>query len=146
MKALSTVRLVVSTAALQASKASCAVVEGATAAARGPPVSAAPLRVSSGPPAVAPPRSASTPDGELPAVAMPRPPVPSAPPTLARQLAPGVAMAAASVVLTVLDHVYASVSGEVFSIGPLRTTWIAVLLLVGGLGLVAMRLVALRQD
>jgi len=111
-----------------------------------PASSAASPRLSSRPPAVAPGRSASTPDGELPAVAMPRAPVPSAPPTLARQLAPGIAMATASVVLTVLDHVYASVSGEVFSIGPLRTTWIAVLLLVGGLGLVAMRLVALRQD
>jgi hypothetical protein len=55
-------------------------------------------------------------------------------------------MAAGSVVLTLLDRVYASVSGEVFSIGPLRTGWIAALLLVGGLGLVAMRLVAARQD
>jgi hypothetical protein len=83
----------------------------------------------------------------LPApVAMPKREVASAPPTLARQLAPGIAMAAASVVLTLLDHVYASYSGEVFSIGPLRTTWIAALLLVGGLGLVAVRLVALRQD
>jgi eukaryotic-like serine/threonine-protein kinase len=79
------------------------------------------------------------------AVAMPRPVVPSAPPTLARKLAPGVAMAAASVLLTVLDHVYASFSGEVFSIGPLRTPWIAALLLVGGIALVAMRLVGERQ-
>jgi serine/threonine-protein kinase len=83
----------------------------------------------------------------LPApVAMPRLSVPSSPPTLARRLAPGIAMAAGSVVLTLLDHVYASFSGEVFSIGPLRTTWIAALLLVGGLGLVAVRLVALRHD
>jgi hypothetical protein len=78
---------------------------------------------------------------------MPRPSVSSAPPpTLARRLAPGVAMAASSVVLTVLDHVYASLSGEVFSIGPLRTTWIAGLLLLGGVGFVAMRFVADRQD
>jgi serine/threonine-protein kinase len=83
----------------------------------------------------------------LPApVAMPRRPVPSAPPTLARRLLPGIAMAAASVLLTLLDHIYASFSGEVFSIGPLRTTWIAVLLLVGGVGLVAVRLVAIKQD
>jgi serine/threonine-protein kinase len=80
------------------------------------------------------------------AVAMPRPVVPSAPPTLARKLAPGVAMAVASVLLTVLDHVYASFSGEVFSIGPLRTPWIAALLLVGGVGLVAVRLVGERQS
>jgi len=89
-----------------------------------------------------PDSSAKTP----PAVIMPRISVPSAPPTLARRLAPGVAMAAASVLLTLLDHVYASVSGEVFSIGPLRTTWIAALLLLGGVGLVAMRLVEMRQD
>lgn len=87
------------------------------------------------------------PAAPLPApVAMPRRSVPSAPPPLARRLLPGIAMAAASVVLTLLDHLYASVSGEVFSIGPLRTTWIAVLLLVGGVGLVAVRLVTLRQD
>jgi serine/threonine-protein kinase len=85
--------------------------------------------------------------GSLPApISMPRRPVPSAPPTLARRLLPGIAMAAASVLLTLLDHVYASFSGEVFSIGPLRTTWIAVLLLVGGVGLVAVRLVAIKQD
>jgi len=81
-----------------------------------------------------------------PAVVMPRRSVPSAPPTLMRRLAPGVAMAASSVLLTLLDHVYASISGEVFSIGPLRTTWIAALLLVGGIGHVAVRLVEMRQD
>ena len=37
-------------------------------------------------------------------------------------------------------------SGEVFSIGPLRTTWIAALLLVAGVGLVALRLVAPREE
>jgi hypothetical protein len=126
------------------------------------PVSAAP-RASQPIPSLAPigtgPRTPSVPptfsleprSGEragtgLPApMAMPRASVPSAPPTLTRRLAPGVAMAAASVLLTLLDHVYASFSGEVFSIGPLRTTWIAALLLLGGIGLVAMRLVELRQ-
>ena len=84
---------------------------------------------------------------QLPApVVMPRPSIPSAPPTLARRLAPGVAMAAASVVLTALDHIYASMSGEVFSIGPLRTPWIAALLLAAGVGLVALRLVSPREE
>ncbi|HEX6275964.1 MAG TPA: protein kinase [Polyangiaceae bacterium] len=78
-------------------------------------------------------------------VVMPRPSVATAPPTLARQLAPGIALAAASVVLTLLDRIYASMSGEVFSLGPLRTTWIAALLLAGGVALVAIRLAALRQ-
>ncbi|HEX6765317.1 MAG TPA: hypothetical protein VF103_07560, partial [Polyangiaceae bacterium] len=81
-----------------------------------------------------------------PSVAMPRVSVPSSPPTLARKLAPGVAMAVTSVLITLLDHVYASYSGEVFSIGPLRTTSIAALLLLGGIGLVALRLVEMRQD
>jgi serine/threonine-protein kinase len=81
-----------------------------------------------------------------PPAAMPRPSVPSAPPTLVRRLAPGVALAAGSVFLTILDHVYASFSGEVFSLGPLRTTWIAGLLLLGGVGLIAVRLVFQNQD
>jgi hypothetical protein len=77
---------------------------------------------------------------------MPRPSVPSAPPTLVRRLAPGVALAASSVLLTILDHVYASFSGEVFSLGPLRTMWIAGLLLFGGVGLIAARLVFQNRD
>jgi serine/threonine protein kinase len=118
------------------------------------PPSAFPL-VSAAPPSAAPPQSsisldpgsARKPKAELPApVAMPRSSVPSKPPSLVRTLAPGLALAAGSVVLTLLDHVYASMSGEVFSLGPLRTTWIAALLLAGGVALVAMRLVALRQD
>ena len=107
-----------------------------------PAVPEAPPKISLQPPSAAEPAGAKTPPG----VIMPKISVPSAPPTLARRLAPGVAMAAASVLLTLLDHVYASVSGEVFSIGPLRTTWLAALLLLGGVGLVAMRLVEMRQD
>jgi hypothetical protein len=105
-----------------------------------------PFAVSQRPSPVAPQRPSPTEGALPPPVAMPRAQVSSSPPTLARRLVPGIAMAAASVVLTLLDHVYASYSGEVFSLGPLRTTWIAALLLVGGLGLVAMRLVAARED
>jgi serine/threonine-protein kinase len=115
-----------------------------------PPLALAPFAVSQRPgepdPAQKTP-SLATVSAPLPApIVMPRRVASSSPPTLARRLAPGIAMAAGSVVLTLLDRVYASVSGEVFSIGPLRTGWIAALLLVGGLGLVAMRLVAARQD
>jgi serine/threonine-protein kinase len=120
----------------------------------------APAVVPSLPPSLVVPTASSTPPkislqsgaadsakAELPApVMMPRPSVPSAPPTLARRLAPGIAMAVASVVLTALDHVYAAMSGEVFSIGPLRTPWIAALLLAVGVGLVALRLVAPREE
>jgi hypothetical protein len=37
--------------------------------------------------------------------------------------------------LTLLDRVYAAIHGEVFSLGPLRTSTLAALLLVVGLGL-----------
>jgi serine/threonine protein kinase len=60
--------------------------------------------------------------------------------SLLRRLAPGLALAAASVVLTMLDRMYAASAGEVFALGPLRTSWIAAALLVGGLGLCAREL------
>lgn len=62
--------------------------------------------------------------------------------SLARRLVPGLALAGASVVLTMLDRVYAASAGEVFSLGPLRTSWVAAALLVGGLGLCARELFA----
>ncbi|HTQ02940.1 MAG TPA: serine/threonine protein kinase [Polyangiaceae bacterium] len=57
--------------------------------------------------------------------------------SLARRLAPGLALAGTSIVLTLLDRLYASLSGEVFSLGPLRTSWVAAALLIGGFGLCA---------
>jgi serine/threonine-protein kinase len=105
-------------------------------------------RVPSNPPNISlQPASGGVSRAELPApVAMPRRSVPSVPPTLARRLAPGVSLAGASVLLTLLDRLYAATSGEVFSLGPIRTTWIAAVLLAAGVGLVGLRLVALRQN
>jgi len=60
--------------------------------------------------------------------------------SLLRRLMPGLALAATSVVLTMLDRAYAASAGEVFSLGPLHTSWIAAALLVGGLGLCAREL------
>jgi serine/threonine protein kinase len=60
--------------------------------------------------------------------------------SLLRRLAPGLSLASASVVLTMLDRVYAASAGEVFSLGPLRTSWVAAALLLGGLGLCAREL------
>lgn len=64
--------------------------------------------------------------------------------SLARRLAPGGALAASSIVLTLLDRAYAASTGEVFALGPLRTSWIAAALLVGGLGWCARELFSQR--
>ena len=56
---------------------------------------------------------------------------------LSQRLVPGLALAGSSIVVTLLDRVYAAVVGEVFTLGPLHTSWIAAALLVGGLGLCA---------
>jgi serine/threonine-protein kinase len=63
-------------------------------------------------------------------------------PSLARRLLPGSALVLSSIVLTVLHRVYASASGEVFSLGPVRTSWLAAALLLGGLGLCARELLS----
>jgi hypothetical protein len=46
---------------------------------------------------------------------------------------------ASAVLVTVLDQVYSIATGEVFSIGGMRTSMVAGLLLVAGLGLCAYR-------
>jgi hypothetical protein len=60
--------------------------------------------------------------------------------TLLQRMTLGLALAGASILLTVLDRAYASATGEVFALGPLRTSWVAAALLVGGLGLCAREL------
>jgi eukaryotic-like serine/threonine-protein kinase len=56
--------------------------------------------------------------------------------TVASRLAPGVAVAGSSIVITLLDRAYAAVTGEVFTLGPLRTSWVAGFLLLAGLALI----------
>jgi len=99
------------------------------------PRSSAPELAASLPPA----QSLGRPDG-VRASLQPSPVPPSAPPTLARRLAPGLGAVVASIVLTVLDRVYAASTGEVFSLGPLKTSLLAGLLFVGGLVLVGREL------
>jgi hypothetical protein len=60
-----------------------------------------------------------------------------APASLARRLAPGLGIAAGSIVVTLLASVYAAATSEVFSLGPIKASTIAALLLVVGLGLAA---------
>jgi serine/threonine protein kinase len=74
----------------------------------------------------------------------PRPPPQKEPVPLARRLVPGLAVAGSSVVLTLLDRVYVAVAGEVFTLGPLKTSMVAAVLLVGGLALTGREV--LRKD
>ncbi|HWP05453.1 MAG TPA: serine/threonine-protein kinase [Polyangiaceae bacterium] len=69
-------------------------------------------------------------------------PLPESEPPLLRRLAPGLALAASSIVLTLLDRMYAAFAGEVFTLGPVRTSWLAAALLVGGIGLAARELLS----
>lgn len=128
-----------------------------------PPASAGPLRrASSGAlPAVGPQRTAS---GVLPAVsaepaapapaslATPRPrdPTPrpdvarAAPPppepTLLQRLAPAVVLIALAIALTLADQAYASSTGQVFTLGPLKAGLVAGLLVLGGVVLAVVRM------
>jgi len=77
-----------------------------------------------------------------PPVVRPSTPLPEPDPPLVRRLAPGLALAAGSIVLTLLDRMYAAFAGEVFTLGPFRTSWLAAALLVGGLGLVTRELLS----
>jgi hypothetical protein len=49
-----------------------------------------------------------------------------------------------SIVATLVAQIYAANTGELLSIGPLRATWIAALLLFVGIGHGAVRLAARR--
>jgi hypothetical protein len=60
--------------------------------------------------------------------------------TLVERLLPGGAMLGGAILVTILDQVYSVVSGEVFSIGPLRTSVIAGLVMVLGVALCIYRL------
>jgi hypothetical protein len=62
--------------------------------------------------------------------------------SLPQRLVPALALVAGSIGLTLLDRLYAAFAGEVFSLGPLRTSWLAAALLVGGLGLVVRELLS----
>jgi serine/threonine-protein kinase len=75
-----------------------------------------------------------------------RPPSPKEPLPLARRLIPGVAVAGSSIVLTLLDRVYAAVQGEVFTLGPLKTSMVAAVLLLGGLALAGRELLRREAD
>jgi serine/threonine protein kinase len=61
-------------------------------------------------------------------------------PTLLQKALPGAALIGASILLTLVDQAYSAATGEMFTLGSLRATWIAALLLVAGLGLLVYRI------
>ena len=65
---------------------------------------------------------------------------PSPQASLFQRLLPGGLVLTGAVLLTILDQVYSSVSGEVFTIGPLRTSVIAGMLMLVGVALCLYRL------
>ena len=62
-------------------------------------------------------------------------------PSIVRRLLPGAILVLVSVLLTLADQWYAASSGEVFSLGPVRATWIAGVTMLGGVVLIALRLI-----
>jgi eukaryotic-like serine/threonine-protein kinase len=79
------------------------------------------------------------------ALKMPRSPPPvEIERSLALRLVPAFAVGGASVALTLFDRVYAAVQGEVFTLGPLRTTWIVGILFLAALALAVRELLSRR--
>jgi hypothetical protein len=60
--------------------------------------------------------------------------------SLVRRLAPGIVLLCASIVLTIVDQTYAGSSGEVLTLGPLRATWLAALLMLAGVTVLGLSL------
>ena len=66
--------------------------------------------------------------------------LPSTRGTLLWRLLPGLIVLGGAVLVTVLDQLYSAITGEIFSVGPLRSGVVAGVLLVVGLGLCVYRL------
>jgi hypothetical protein len=56
------------------------------------------------------------------------------------RLLPGAVILASAILVTILDQLYSWVSGEIFSLGGLRTSVLAGVVMLFGLGLCAYRL------
>jgi serine/threonine-protein kinase len=78
----------------------------------------------------------------------PPPPPPLAfeePPSLVRRLAPGALLVLFSIVITIADQMYAASTGEVFTLGPLRSGWLSGGFMVVGVILIAIRLIPAQR-
>jgi eukaryotic-like serine/threonine-protein kinase len=65
--------------------------------------------------------------------------------TLVERLLPGGLVLGGAILVTILDQVYSTISGEVFMIGPLRTSVLAGVAMVLGVGLCAYRMLRERD-
>jgi eukaryotic-like serine/threonine-protein kinase len=65
---------------------------------------------------------------------------------LARRVVPGLAVAGSSIGLTLLDRIYVAITGEVFALGPLKTSMVAGVLLVVGLALAGRELLRKNDE
>jgi len=110
----------------------------------GPTPSLAPSSLRPSPPPAEPPKPPNGDRASTPSLVRPSSSQPPVERSLTQRLAPGLAVAASSIALTLLDRLYAAFAGEVFSLGPVRTSWLAAALLVGGLGLVVRELLSGR--
>jgi eukaryotic-like serine/threonine-protein kinase len=75
----------------------------------------------------------------------PPPPAFEEPPSLIRRLAPGALLVLFSIVITIADQMYASSTGEVFTLGPLRSGWLSGGFMVAGVILIAIRLIPAQR-
>jgi serine/threonine-protein kinase len=110
------------------------------------PPSAQPSPLPSGPPSGRAGSSSGAPAPTAAATAaMPRSPVPvEIERPLALRLLPAIAVGGASIALTLFDRIYAAVEGKVFTLGPLRTTWLVGILFLAAVVLAARVLAARR--
>jgi hypothetical protein len=60
--------------------------------------------------------------------------------TLLERLLPGGLVLGGAILVTILDQVYSAVSGEIFTVGPLRTSVLAGFLMIVGVALCLYRL------
>jgi serine/threonine-protein kinase len=96
------------------------------------------------PPAVAQPAASPRPNPSASApswAGVPSHGQPSSEPSILKRVLPGAALILLAIGVTVADQVYAASSGEVFTLGPVRSTWIAAFFMLAGVVLIALRLI-----
>ncbi|MCC6897954.1 MAG: protein kinase [Polyangiaceae bacterium] len=136
----------ISSATMPAATGAPRTASGAHAIATGsvPPASAA-QSVRSMPPSAAPMASIRPGAGAsmYPGPGTALPPLPPLPPeqTVVRRVLPGAILVLVSIIVTLADQWYAASSGELFTLGPVRATWIAGVAMLGGVVLIAVRLI-----
>ncbi len=108
-----------------------------------PTISAAPIspRAEAVPRHSAPPSLRSTHATPKSAFRPPLPELPPEPKTLVQRILPGLILVGASILLTIIDQAYSAATSEMLTVGSLRATWIAAILLFIGIGLIGYRLV-----